>query len=146
VFCEKPVALSLEQTIDLFDIADRNNGILIAGFQRRFDASFIEMKARHAEIGNIEVLRIVSRDYASFNLDPSETQVETIKRIKKFVFNSMIHDLDLYAYYTGDSDARVLHSTSSYSASTSLPFSAAAVLESKDGVIGVLELGKLNYY
>jgi predicted dehydrogenase len=104
------------------------------------------LKEKIAEIGNLEIVRIVSRDYAQFSVDPCENKIETIKRMRQFVFNSMIHDFDAYAYYTGDVEARVLHSTSSYSASTSLPFSAAAVIESKEGVIGVLELGKCNNY
>lgn len=142
VLCEKPVALSVEETLQLFDIAESCNGILICGFQRRFDRAFQSIKQRLDEIGKLELIRIVSHDYGILPPPPMDCKA----KIKEYIFNSVIHDIDLVSFYAGANDSvQVSHATTSFSASPSNPFASTIVLSSNES-IAVLEFLKSNSY
>lgn len=46
VFCEKPIAISVDETERVLDHVNAHDGLLMLGFQRRFDANFRALKQR----------------------------------------------------------------------------------------------------
>ena len=59
IFCEKPMALTIDECDKMMAVAERNSVILQLGFMRRFDADFLAAKARidAGEIGRPMVIK-----------------------------------------------------------------------------------------
>jgi myo-inositol 2-dehydrogenase/D-chiro-inositol 1-dehydrogenase len=97
IFCEKPIAFSLEK-IDNALAAVKAAGVqLQIGFNRRFDANFA--RVRHAvatgEIGKPSLMHIISRD-------PAPPPLSYI-RVSGGIFMDMtIHDFDMARFLIGD--------------------------------------------
>lgn len=90
VFCEKPMALTLEDA-DRAIAAARDAGVALqVGFNRRFATDFADMRTRIAEgsIGTPQLLRSLTRDPG--------ISVEVAARVKPWtIFNeTLIHDFD----------------------------------------------------
>ncbi|XP_072386553.1 myo-inositol 2-dehydrogenase-like [Diabrotica undecimpunctata] len=64
VFCEKPVAVTLEETKALIDLSKKVNKPLLSAFNRRFDDSYskIKEKVRQGEVGKVLTVKVCSRD------------------------------------------------------------------------------------
>ena len=64
VFCEKPLAETMEATKKLYGLAESTKKPLLVAFNRRFDPSFMNAyrRIRNGEIGHVQQLRTVSRD------------------------------------------------------------------------------------
>jgi myo-inositol 2-dehydrogenase / D-chiro-inositol 1-dehydrogenase len=97
VLCEKPIDLDLARVdacrAEIGALADR----VMVGFNRRFDPSFRNIRARVAagEIGPLEQLVIISRDPAP----PPAAYVATSGGL----FRDMtIHDFDMARYFLGE--------------------------------------------
>ena len=97
VLCEKPIDLDLARVdacrADIGDLADR----VMVGFNRRFDPSFADIRARvgAGEIGGLEQLVIISRDPAP----PPAAYVATSGGL----FRDMtIHDFDMARFFLGE--------------------------------------------
>ena len=58
VFCEKPMAITLEECDSMLEAAKENNVKLMIGFVRRFQPNYKEMK-RRVDAGDIGELRLV---------------------------------------------------------------------------------------
>ncbi|MBI3144134.1 MAG: Gfo/Idh/MocA family oxidoreductase [Pseudogulbenkiania sp.] len=90
VFCEKPMALTLEDA-DRAIAAAREAGVpLQVGFNRRWDQAFAEGHAAIAagKIGTPQLLRSLTRDPGPFSADPARIPPWTI------FFETLIHDFD----------------------------------------------------
>ncbi len=97
IFCEKPIALSLEE-IDRALSAVRESGIkLMVGFNRRFDPNFAKAKELliQGAIGKPEVLRITSRD-------PAPPSLDYIRRSGGIFLDMTIHDFDMACFLLED--------------------------------------------
>ena len=97
VLCEKPIDLDITRVdacrAAIGALADR----VMVGFNRRFDPSFADMRARvrAGEIGTLEQLTIISRDPAP----PPAGYVTTSGGL----FRDMtIHDFDMARFFLGD--------------------------------------------
>lgn len=97
VLCEKPIDLDLARVdacrAEIGDLAAR----VMVGFNRRFDPSFADIRARVAagEIGGLEQLVIISRDPAP----PPAAYVATSGGL----FRDMtIHDFDMARFFLGE--------------------------------------------
>jgi myo-inositol 2-dehydrogenase/D-chiro-inositol 1-dehydrogenase len=100
IFCEKPVDLSATRARDCADAVAKANVACMIGFQRRFDPTFSEAKARlvRGDIGNPEMLIITSRD-------PGAPPVEYIKSSGGIFRDMLIHDFDVFRWILcGDGD------------------------------------------
>ncbi len=90
VFCEKPMALTLEDADRAIDAARTAGVALQVGFNRRFAADFAAMRARidAGEIGTPQLLRSLTRDPG--------ISAEVAARVKPWtIFNeTLIHDFD----------------------------------------------------
>src|SRR5256714_1851463 len=90
VFSEKPVDLNAARIRACLDVVRAAKGKLMIGFNRRFDPSFGVLRRRVAsgEIGNVEVVTIISRD-------PEPPHPGFVERSGGLFRDMMIHDLDM---------------------------------------------------
>jgi myo-inositol 2-dehydrogenase/D-chiro-inositol 1-dehydrogenase len=102
VFCEKPIDLSAERIRrSLAGVTERGTPLMI-GFNRRFDPSFAALQARLAagEIGNVELVTILSRD-------PAPPPLDYIARSGGLFRDMMIHDIDMARFLLGEEPVSV---------------------------------------
>ncbi len=96
IFCEKPIALDLDE-IDRALAAVEDAGVkLMIGFNRRFDPNFARVREIVAagEVGQPHILRITSRD-------PAPPPIEYV-RVSGGIFVDMtIHDFDMARFLMG---------------------------------------------
>ncbi len=96
VFCEKPVAASLAETVELLDLATESEVPVQVGFQRRFDAGY--RRAREAvlsgELGFIHSIRATTHDQSP----PPAAYIPTSGGLFR---DCSIHDFDVLRFVTG---------------------------------------------
>ena len=97
IFCEKPIALELEQIDETLAIVEDASVKFQVGFNRRFDVNFMRVREAVAsgEIGEPHMLRITSRDLAP-------PPIEYIKVSGGIFLDMTIHDFDMARYLIGD--------------------------------------------
>ncbi|WP_298286213.1 inositol 2-dehydrogenase [Acidocella sp.] len=107
VFCEKPVDMSADGIRACLAEVSRHQGLLMVGFNRRFDPNFREVRRRIAAgaIGNVELVSIISKD-------PSPPPASYIARSGGLFRDMMIHDFDM-ARYLLDEEPVVVHALGS---------------------------------
>ena len=83
IFCEKPMAMSLEECQEMIESCEKNNVLLLLDHTRRYDNSFIHVKKMldNKEIGNLQKID----SYATVGL-----------------LNGGSHLFDLLRFYAGD--------------------------------------------
>jgi len=102
VFCEKPVDLALGRVDACLAEVAKLGVPLQIGFNRRFDPHFraLAERLRAGEIGDLEMLRITSRD-------PGPPPLEYVK-VSGGIFRDMtIHDFDTARWLLGETPATV---------------------------------------
>jgi myo-inositol 2-dehydrogenase/D-chiro-inositol 1-dehydrogenase len=95
-FCEKPLAPTLEASVDLArEIADASAPVQV-GFQRRFDPAYVEARRLIAsgELGDLYTVSMRSHD-------PEPASEEFIASSGGMFSDLSIHDLDVLRYLTG---------------------------------------------
>lgn len=101
-FCEKPVAVTLEETIGLTNLAAASDVPVHVGFQRRFDAGY--QRARQAvdsgELGFIHTVRANTHDQSP----PHASYIPTSGGIFR---DCNVHDFDILRFVTGQEVASV---------------------------------------
>jgi myo-inositol 2-dehydrogenase/D-chiro-inositol 1-dehydrogenase len=97
IFCEKPIALDLQQIDEALAGVEAAGIKLQVGFNRRFDPNFrrIWELVREGKIGEPHILRIASRD-------PAPPPIEYIKVSGGIFLDMMIHDFDMARYLIGE--------------------------------------------
>ena len=102
VFCEKPVAATLSETIELVHLVDEAEVPVQVGFQRRFDAGY--QRAREAvvsgELGFIHTVRANTHDQSP----PPAAYIPTSGGLFR---DCSIHDFDVLRFVTGREVASV---------------------------------------
>jgi myo-inositol 2-dehydrogenase / D-chiro-inositol 1-dehydrogenase len=96
VFCEKPLATSLEETKQLVDEIEASGIRFQLGFQRRFDAAYSEARrlVGDGSLGTLYVLRLAGHDPAP----PHEAYIP----LSGGIFNDFsVHDFDVARWLTG---------------------------------------------
>jgi myo-inositol 2-dehydrogenase/D-chiro-inositol 1-dehydrogenase len=96
VFCEKPVAGSVADSLPLLDYIAERGGVVQIGHQRRFDAGYLEAKRRFeaGEIGWIHSLRAMTGDM----VPPSVQFIATSGGLFR---DCAVHDFDIIRWLTG---------------------------------------------
>ena len=107
VFCEKPIDLDSARVRACLKVVEENNGRLMIGFNRRFDAQFMSLKAAidQGQVGDVEQVIITSRD-------PAPPPLEYIKRSGGIFRDMMIHDFDMARFLLGEEPVSVTASGS----------------------------------
>jgi myo-inositol 2-dehydrogenase / D-chiro-inositol 1-dehydrogenase len=95
-FCEKPVASTLDETIELGRLAAETDVPVHIGFQRRFDTGYRNARAavRSGELGFIHSIRAITHDQAP----PHASYIPTSGGIFR---DCNVHDFDIIRFVTG---------------------------------------------
>ncbi len=101
-FCEKPVAATLEETIELAGLAGTVTVPVHVGFQRRFDAGYRAARDAVAsgELGTIHSVRATTHDQAP----PPAAYIATSGGLFR---DCSVHDFDIIRFVTGREVASV---------------------------------------
>jgi len=96
VFCEKPVAPTVEQTAEVLSVVQRAGVPVQIGFQRRFDPGFVAAReaVRSGELGWIHTVRAGTCDAAP----PPEDYLPTSGGLFR---DCSVHDIDIVRWVTG---------------------------------------------
>lgn len=97
IFCEKPLALNLQQIDGALEAVGNYGVKLQVGFNRRFDPSFHEAweAVSAGRIGKPHLVRVTSRD-------PEPPPVDYVKASGGIFLDMTIHDFDLSRFLVGD--------------------------------------------
>jgi myo-inositol 2-dehydrogenase/D-chiro-inositol 1-dehydrogenase len=142
-FCEKPVAATLDETIELAHLATHSDVPVHIGFQRRFDVGYRNAKAavESGELGFIHSIRALTHDQAP----PHASYVPTSGGIFR---DCNIHDFDIIRFVTG----REVASVFATGANKGAPFfseagdvdTGAAILTMDDGTLVTVSSSRYN--
>ena len=107
IFCEKPVDLALDRARACAAAIAKANVRCLIGFQRRYDPTFVALKARidEGEIGEPEMLVVTSRD-------PGAPPIPYIKVSGGIFKDMLIHDFDIFRWILDD-EAETVHANAS---------------------------------
>ncbi|OFI37811.1 dehydrogenase [Arthrobacter sp. SW1] len=96
VFCEKPVAASVDESRPVLEAIAAKGGVVQIGHQRRFDAGYLEAKRRFqaGDLGWIHSLRAITGDM----FPPS---VEFLATSGGLFRDCSVHDFDILRWLTG---------------------------------------------
>jgi myo-inositol 2-dehydrogenase/D-chiro-inositol 1-dehydrogenase len=95
-FCEKPIGLDVETVVAVEQEVERAGTLVQVGFQRRFDAGYVEAARAVAagELGTLLVLRLATHDPSP----PAEGYIASSGGIFRDLH---IHDFDAIRFVTG---------------------------------------------
>ena len=96
IFCEKPIDYDLDKIDAALEAAQKASVKLQIGFNRRFDASFANVREMVAEgkVGDPHILRITSRD-------PEPPPISYARFSGGLFLDMTIHDFDMARYLMG---------------------------------------------
>ena len=142
-FCEKPLASTLTETIELTSLVDASEVPVQVGFQRRFDTGYGRVAAAVAagELGFVHTIRANTHDQAP----PHAAYIPTSGGLFR---DCSVHDFDIIRFVTGREVASVYATGANKGASF---FSeggdvdtAAAVLTLDDGTLATVTATRYN--
>src|SRR5215204_911499 len=136
-FCEKPIALGYEETVEIAQEVEAFDATLQIGFQRRFDAGYAEARRliETGALGTIYSLRLATHD-------PDPPPEEYIPDSGGIFRDLHIHDFDILRWLTGG-EVEEVYATGSvrnfdFFAEHGDVDTSAALLRMQDGVVAVL--------
>jgi myo-inositol 2-dehydrogenase/D-chiro-inositol 1-dehydrogenase len=142
-FCEKPVAATLAETIELTRLAAVSDAPVHVGFQRRFDAGYRNAKATldAGALGFVHTIRAATHDQAPPHADYIPTSGGIFR-------DCNVHDFDALRFVTG----REVETVYATGANKGAPFfaeagdvdSGAAVLTLDDGTLVLVSSTRYN--
>ena len=102
VFCEKPVAETVEKVAHCYREAEKVGKPLYCAFQRRFDPSMSRIQAKVAagELGKVHIFKTTSRDAQT----PS---VEYVKMSGGMFHDTCVHDMDMTCWILNEEPVTV---------------------------------------
>jgi myo-inositol 2-dehydrogenase/D-chiro-inositol 1-dehydrogenase len=140
-FCEKPIALGYEETVEIVELVESSDATLQIGFQRRFDAGYVEAKrlVESGALGTLYSVRLATHD-------PEPPPEEYIPASGGIFRDLHIHDFDILRWLTGD-EVEEVYATGSvrkfdFFAEHGDVDTSAALIKMTDGVVAVLTGGR----
>ena len=96
VFCEKPLAFDLEETIGLVELVERTGAVVQVGFQRRFDTAYVKAHemVQAGELGTVYLVKLIAHDHEP----PPDAYIPLSGGLFR---DSSIHDFDALRWVTG---------------------------------------------
>jgi inositol 2-dehydrogenase len=103
VFCEKPIATDLAETVEAINACNEAGVKLMIGLQRRFDPNFkrVKMAVMKQEVGDPIMIKLCSRD-------PSPPPYEYVKGGGGIFADMAVHDLDMTRFLAGTDPIDIL--------------------------------------
>jgi myo-inositol 2-dehydrogenase/D-chiro-inositol 1-dehydrogenase len=141
IFCEKPIALGYDETLDVVDAVESSGATLQLGFQRRFDAGYAEAKRLidSGALGTIYSLRLATHD-------PEPPPEDYIPDSGGIFRDLHIHDFDILRWLTGVEVDEVFATGRvrgfDFFAEHGDVDTSAALITMQDGVVAVLTGGR----
>ncbi|EWT02415.1 dehydrogenase [Intrasporangium oryzae NRRL B-24470] len=142
-FCEKPVAATLAETVELAKLVESSDVPVQVGFQRRFDTGYrrVASALREGELGFVHTIRAVTGDQSP----PHASYIPTSGGLFR---DCSVHDIDIIRFVTG----REVVSVYATGANRGATFfseagdvdTAAAVLTLDDGTLVSLTATRYN--
>ncbi len=128
VFCEKPIDLDLQRSLDCLAAVEAAGQPVMLGFNRRFDPQFAALKSAfdRGEIGKGELLTITS-------FDPGLPPIDYLRTSGGLFRDMAIHDFDIACWLFEAMPARV------FASGSALVDSAVAEVGDIDTAVVVLE-------
>jgi inositol 2-dehydrogenase len=104
IFCEKPIALTLEDTDEMIAAIERTGVMFQAGFMRRFDRGYAaaRLKIEAGAIGEPVTFKSIGRDPFCPDLEYAKPSVSG-----GLILDMAIHDFDLARWLMADEVRRV---------------------------------------
>jgi len=104
IFCEKPIALTLEETDEIISVLEKSSTFLQVGFMRRFDPGYMEAKKQldAGKIGKPVTFKSIGRDPFCPPLEYADLKVSG-----GLILDMAIHDFDLARWFMGTEIRRV---------------------------------------
>jgi myo-inositol 2-dehydrogenase/D-chiro-inositol 1-dehydrogenase len=137
VFCEKPLAFDLPETLELVERIESSGVPVQVGFQRRFDPAYHEARrlVETCDLGTLYVVRLIAHDHEP----PPDAYIPVSGGLFR---DSSIHDFDALRWVSGD-EVEEVYATGSV---REFPIFAdhddvdtgAAILRLESGALGVL--------
>jgi len=96
VFCEKPVAADIDETLKVVSVTEGSDVLVQVGFQRRFDPGYCAAREQVASgrLGFVHTLR-------SCTLDPTPPPAAYIATSGGILRDCAVHDIDSIRWLTG---------------------------------------------
>jgi len=103
VFCEKPIATELTETVEAINACNEAGVKLMIGLQRRFDQNFmrVQQAVKNKEVGTPIQIKLCSRD-------PSPPPFEYVKGGGGIFADMAVHDLDMSRFLAGSDPIDIL--------------------------------------
>jgi len=140
-FCEKPIAIGYEETVEVVEEVESSGATLQIGFQRRFDAGYAEAKRliESGALGTLYSIRLATHD-------PEPPPEEYIPASGGIFRDLHIHDFDILRWLTGG-EVEEVYATGSvrgfdFFAEHGDVDTSAALITLQDGVVAVLTGGR----
>ena len=143
VFCEKPVAVNVAESLPVLDYIREKGGTVQIGHQRRFDSGYLEAKRAYdaGELGWIHSLRAVTCDMAP----PPVSFLATSGGLFR---DCSVHDFDILRWLTGREIVEVYAKGSNYGdpaiGEVGDVDTALAVVTFDDGTVGTVSASRYN--
>lgn len=138
VLCEKPVAVTLEETDAAIAAAGRQGVKLMIGFNRRFDATIVAVREAITsdKVGRLYTLRIVSRDPAAGTRTPQGA--------RDLFLDTTIHDFDMARHLSGEEVESVYVAGAQMGRARGNPDTAVTVLRLTSGAVVTIDNSRLS--
>lgn len=143
VFCEKPVAVNVPESLPILDYVRAKGGVVQIGHQRRFDVGYLEAKRalESGELGWIHSLRAVTCDMAP-------PPVEFLATSGGLFRDCSVHDFDILRWVTGKEIVEV-YAKGSNNGDPAIGAvgdvdTALAVVTFDDGTVGTVSASRYN--
>jgi myo-inositol 2-dehydrogenase/D-chiro-inositol 1-dehydrogenase len=143
VFCEKPVAMNVADSVPVVDYIREHGGTVQIGHQRRFDEGYLEAKRAFTagELGWIHSLRAVTCDMAP-------PAVEFLATSGGLFRDCSVHDFDILRWLTGREIVEV-YAKGSNNGDPAIGEvgdvdTALAVVTFDDGTVGTVSASRYN--
>ncbi|KAL4220886.1 hypothetical protein ACF0H5_019152 [Mactra antiquata] len=139
VLCEKPLTEVTSEMRDCYDAADQSGKVLMAAFNRKFDASYRDMysKVKRGDIGDIHMIRSTFRD------TPLWYGADTLSQ------TFLCHDIDIVTWFAGSLPVSVVcFGSANYQEIKDKKDIDCVVVMMKfeNGTIGVLDFNRYSCY
>jgi len=145
IFCEKPLALTLEEIDQALAAVEKSRVKFMVGFNRRFDPNFAKVRELIVKgaIGKPHLLRITSRD-------PALPPLAYLRQSGGIFIDMTIHDFDLARFLMGEEVVEI-YATGSILIDPVLTElgdidTAVTVLHFASGAIGVIDNSRRAVY